>query len=100
MNTPDRAAASKLQDWIARVVRDDIRSLSGYHVADAAGMVKLDAMENPYGLPEDLRRDLGELAAAAALNRYPDPQASELRSVLHATMNVPEGMELLLGNGS
>ena len=100
MNTPDRAAAWKLQDWIARVVRDDIRSLSGYHVADAAGMVKLDAMENPYGLPEGLRRDLGELAAAAALNRYPDPQASELRSVLRATMSVPEGMELLLGNGS
>ncbi|RPI48506.1 MAG: histidinol-phosphate transaminase [Betaproteobacteria bacterium] len=100
MSTPDRARAPDIQAWITRVVREDIRALSGYHVADSAGMIKLDAMENPYGLPEELRRELGELAAGAALNRYPDPRAAELRSMLRVTMGVPAGMDLLLGNGS
>jgi len=51
-------------------------------------------------LPAELRAQIGELAAAAGLNRYPDPVAGLLKSRLAATMNVPEGMELLLGNGS
>ena len=29
------------------IIRDEIRALSAYHVPDARGMVKLDAMENP-----------------------------------------------------
>ena len=82
------------------VVRDEIRAISAYHVADAAGMVKLDAMENPYPLPVELRDRIGVLAANAALNRYPDAGARELKARLHAAMDVPAGMELLLGNGS
>src|SRR5690242_16813823 len=82
------------------VIREEVRALSAYHVPDSRGMVKLDAMENPYGLPAELRAQIGELAAAAGLNRYPDPVAGLLKSRLAATMNVPEGMELLLGNGS
>lgn len=63
-------------------------------------MVKLDAMENPYTLPEDLRGELGTLAGGAALNRYPDPHARALKAQLARTMGVPDGMEILLGNGS
>ncbi len=81
-------------------MRDDIRSLAAYHVPDATDMVKLDAMENPYALPEDFRQTLGALAAQAPLNRYPDPEARELTGVLREKMHVPPGMDLLLGNGS
>ncbi|MDQ6995235.1 MAG: hypothetical protein Q9M18_06530 [Mariprofundaceae bacterium] len=37
------------------MIRKDIRALTAYHVPDASGMIKLDAMENPFSLPEDLQ---------------------------------------------
>lgn len=36
-----------LDDLLGRIVRDDVRAMGAYHVPDASGMVKLDAMENP-----------------------------------------------------
>lgn len=82
------------------IIRDDIRALSAYHVPASAGMVKLDAMENPYSLPADLQVAIAERVGAAALNRYPDPSAAELKQRLRAVMKIPAGMELVLGNGS
>ncbi len=82
------------------LVRDEVLALSAYHVGEAAGMVKLDAMENPYTLPDALRREIGELAAAAAINRYPNPQASELKARLRRTMAIADGFDILMGNGS
>jgi histidinol-phosphate aminotransferase len=82
------------------LIRDEIRALAAYHVPASAGMVKLDAMENPYRLPAGLREHLGRLIEEAALNRYPDPGASALKSGLREALDVPEGMDLLLGNGS
>ena len=82
------------------LVRDEILALAAYHVAPAAGMVKLDAMENPYGLPESLGTAVGEVAAQLPLNRYPDPHAPELKARLRAAFDLPADMGLLLGNGS
>jgi histidinol-phosphate aminotransferase len=82
------------------VIRPEIQALSAYHVPDSRGFVKLDAMENPYLLPEQLQQEIGEIAASAALNRYPDPGASALKTRLREAMQVPDGMDLLLGNGS
>jgi histidinol-phosphate aminotransferase len=84
----------------AKLVRPEIQALSAYHVAEADGMVKLDAMENPYPLPAALRRELAEVLARVELNRYPDPTGKKLRELLARKMDVPPGMELLLGNGS
>jgi histidinol-phosphate aminotransferase len=81
-------------------VREEIRARPGYHVPDSAGFVKLDAMENPYGLPRELKRRLAGLVAEAALNRYPDAQGRELKAALRGALKVPQGMELVLGNGS
>ena len=36
----------------------------------------------------------------APINRYPDPSARALKERLRETMSVPQGVELLLGNGS
>jgi histidinol-phosphate aminotransferase len=83
-----------------QIIRDEIRALSAYHVADSAGLIKLDAMENPYPLPPDMQAEIGRLAAQAALNRYPDPSAQSLKHRLREAMGVPPGMDLLLGNGS
>ena len=83
-----------------KLIRPEILALSAYHVAEPDGMVKLDAMENPYPLPERLRRELGEVLARVDLNRYPEPTGRKLRELLARKMEVPPGMELLLGNGS
>jgi histidinol-phosphate aminotransferase len=82
------------------LVRPEIVALCAYAVAPAAGMVKLDAMENPYLLPPAMRRELAERLAAVELNRYPEPNSPRLRELIIRRMRVPAGMEVLLGNGS
>ena len=82
------------------LVRPEVLGLKAYHVADAEGMVKLDAMENPYALPENLRAELAALLSRVDLNRYPEPTGRSLRELLARKMSVPAGMEILLGNGS
>lgn len=82
------------------IIREEVRALKAYHVPESAGMVKLDAMENPYRLPPQLRGRLAHLVDEAALNRYPDPGARELKQQLRRAFEVPAGMDLLLGNGS
>ena len=88
------------KEKIARLIRPEIQALQAYHVPDAAGMVKLDAMENPYGWSAELKADWCAALKSVGLNRYPDPEARALRARLHAALKVPVGMELMLGNGS
>jgi histidinol-phosphate aminotransferase len=83
-----------------RLIRPEIQRLKAYHVPAAAGLIKLDAMENPYPWPEELRAAWLQTLAGVAVNRYPDPQASALKDRLRAALGVPAAAELLLGNGS
>ena len=82
------------------LVREDIRALAAYHVTPAEGFVKLDAMENPYRLPEKLAAEMGARLASVAVNRYPDPVAEPLKARLREAMGIPPSQEVLLGNGS
>ena len=82
------------------LVRPEILALDAYHVAPATGMVKLDAMENPYRLPAQLAREMGERLAEVAVNRYPDPTAGELKQALRDAMGIPADLDVVLGNGS
>ena len=81
-------------------VRDEIRALKAYHVVPAAGLVKLDAMENPYRLPAELAEGLGRHLAQVPVNRYPDPSAPLLKAALRRVMAIPDQLGLVLGNGS
>ena len=74
--------------------------MKAYLVPDSTGMVKLDAMENPYPLPEALRARIGELVGGTTLNRYPDPTAAEVKERLRDALEVPPGADLIVGNGS
>ena len=82
------------------LLREEILALQAYHVPEASGLVKLDAMENPYPLPPTLRARLAQLAANAPINRYPDAGAAALKARLRQAMSIPAGADLLLGNGS
>jgi histidinol-phosphate aminotransferase len=85
---------------IDHYIRPEIRALKAYHVPDASGLIKLDAMENPYALPDSLKDEWLKALREVPINRYPDPTASALRNKLKQALNVPPGMEVLLGNGS
>ena len=64
---------------VRQLVREEIRALRAYPIEPSKGLVKLDAMENPYRLPAELAKRMGERLAAVAVNRYPDPAAPELK---------------------
>ena len=82
------------------IIRPDVLAMTSYPVPDATGFVKLDAMENPYTLPEPLAAKLGEHLARVALNRYPQPRPGALIDKLKRAMRVPANCDVLLGNGS
>lgn len=83
-----------------QAIRPVIKALQAYHVADARGLIKLDAMENPYSLAADKKAELLSKLSEAELNRYPDPSATRLRNKLMAVMQVPQNKTIVLGNGS
>jgi len=84
----------------ARWIRPEVAALTAYHVPPAEGLIKLDAMENPYPLPAELVDLWLERLRGVALNRYPDPEAVALKARLRAVTGLPEDQGLLLGNGS
>jgi histidinol dehydrogenase len=92
----DLDAARRVQ----ALVRPEVLAMSRYHVPSSAGLIKLDAMENPYRLPEGLREELGSRLADALLNRYPVPSYTELKDAIATRLGIPEGFGVLLGNGS
>lgn len=85
---------------VERLIRPELRKLRAYGVDEAAGMVKLDAMENPFPWPNDMRAAWLESLASANVNRYPDPSAKRLKERLRETLQLPDDRNLMLGNGS
>lgn len=83
-----------------KVIRPEILAMHAYPVADASGLVKLDLMESPYGLPPELAAEIGKIVSQLSLNRYPVPTAQKLRALIREVMQVPAGCDVLLGNGS
>ena len=81
-------------------IRQDVQSMHAYAIQDSVGMVKLDAMENPFSLPPELQQTLGERLGKLALNRYPDGRVNDLRTALAQYAGMPEGCDIMLGNGS
>ena len=96
----DRTRHGSLPDLVAAVVRPEIRALSAYAVAKAEGMIKLDAMENPYALAPPERARLGEALARVAVNRYPDGAADAAKDAVRRAFAIAPQHGLLLGNGS
>ena len=94
------AARKAVADLVTRWIRPEVRQISAYHVPVPGDMVKLDAMENPYGWPESLNNTWLEQLQNAAINRYPDPAARELKATLKKAFTIPVDHEVLLGNGS
>jgi histidinol-phosphate aminotransferase len=95
VNPNDDALARRLR----HTLRQDVTGAAGYAIQPSAGMVKLDAMENPFALPPDLQQALGERLGKVALNRYPLGKAA-LADALMRHFAVPAGCAVMVGNGS
>ncbi|WPE16300.1 histidinol-phosphate transaminase [Candidatus Thioglobus autotrophicus] len=86
--------------FIRKWLRADIQAIKAYHVPPAEDMIKLDAMESPFALPDELIGQYLAYLADAQLNRYPNPGAEELNKTLRDLMSIPKEFGILLGNGS
>ncbi len=83
-----------------RFIRPDVQAMHAYTVQHSVGMVKLDAMENPFTLPPALQAELGARLGAVEVNRYPGARIDDLKNALARYVDVPAGWGLMLGNGS
>ncbi len=84
---------------IARL-RSEIFALQTYEVPDASGMIKLDAMENPFNWPVSMRDQWLEHISRAQINRYPAPDPDVLKKKLKKQFGPEGATSILLGNGS
>jgi histidinol-phosphate aminotransferase len=89
-----------LADRMRATIRQDVQSMHAYAIQPSAGFVKLDAMENPFTLPPELQRELGERLARVAINRYPTQCVADVIAALTRFVDLPAGCKLMLGNGS
>ena len=91
---------STLEQRMKAMIRQDVQSMHAYAIQPSAGLVKLDAMENPFRLPEALQRELGERLGRVAINRYPVGCVADVIAALGKFIDLPAGCKLMLGNGS
>jgi len=79
---------------LKKLVKKEVSALRAYQAKETPCRVKLDANESPYGFQ-------GALKAVRNIqtNRYPDPEAKELKAVLSGELGV-KPQNLLQGNGS
>ena len=89
-----------LAERLQHTIRQDVKSMHAYAIQPSAGLVKLDAMENPFRLPPELQRELGERLGRVAINRYPVQSTADVVAALSRHVGLPAGCKLMLGNGS
>lgn len=91
---------NNINDKLEKFLRPEVRTAKAYGVVDPGDLIKLDAMENPFPWPDDIKSDWLNRLQHVDINRYPDPAARNLKTRLREAMAIPENQELLLGNGS
>ncbi len=84
---------------IAALVRPEVRALKAYRVDETPVRIKLDAMENPFLLPQPIRKRIAAAVQRAKINLYPDPSAKELKRSIAKLWKMKPG-QMILGNGS
>ncbi len=98
MNAPlpaaQQASADEVDARVRATIRPKIRALTAYPVAKATGMIKLDAMENPYGLSGEARAEIAAAVANARINRYPDGGGDEVKAALRRSLALSDDVAL------
>ncbi len=94
------ARPSTMNQLTQTLFRPQLQSMHAYQVADSSNLIKLDAMENPYHWPDNIKKDWLRQLEQCPVNRYPDPEARPLAEVLRQSNQIPEAAGIMLGNGS
>lgn len=82
------------------IVRDNIRGIIPYDPKQTEYLIKLDANENPYGLPVSVEKRMLKFAKNPDVYRlYPDSNCSSLRKKIAAFWKIGED-EIVVGKGS
>jgi len=84
---------------LVRLIRPQVRKLAAYHVDETPIRIKLDAMENPFSLPEPVQREIATAVRNISINLYPDPSAKELKKAIASIWEM-RPQQMILGNGS
>ena len=100
MKSHSELTSTKKNDREKIRVRAEIQALDAYRIVESEGLIKLDAMENPYSWPKSMQDEWLENLRGLPLNRYPDPSGQRLKQTLRDTFDIGHEMEILLGNGS
>lgn len=79
-------------------LRPDLAGLTPYDPDMRPARVVLTANENNYGLPADVRAEIGARLAQVELNRYPEATSPDLRRALGQMWGVP-ARDVVVGNG-
>ncbi len=88
---------------IYNFLRKDINLLGEYEIPYSEGMIKLDAMENPYDLLVKFKtfsEDIETVESNVNLNRYPQSNCENLKITLHKYYGLTENIDSIIGNGS
>ncbi|AGF46584.1 histidinol-phosphate aminotransferase [Candidatus Kinetoplastibacterium desouzaii TCC079E] len=87
-------------DVVNKTIRKDIQSISAYPINNSSGFIKLDAMESPYSLPENLYKKINDKINLLSLNRYPSADKTKLTRIIKENFDIPNEASVLFGNGS
>ncbi len=78
--------------------RKTVAKLKAYDPGKHEVDINLSANENPYDLPEELKAQVVKVSADMAFNRYPDPEARDLRSAIARRYGLKPD-NVVMGNG-
>ncbi|RUM31154.1 MAG: histidinol-phosphate transaminase [Aquifex sp.] len=81
------------------MISNRIKSLSAYKTEVSPASVRLSSNEFPYDFPEDIKAKILEEIKKIPLNKYPDPEAKELKEIIADFFGV-KTENVILGNGS
>jgi len=86
----------------SRFLRKDLTSFSPYSVVYSPELIKLDANENPFELPDEVKERIKFEFTDLPIRIYPDPTALDLRRCIASFLDI-EGIDesyIVVGNGS
>lgn len=86
----------------SKFLRDDLVSFSPYSVTYSPDLIKLDANENPFELPDEVKEKIRSEFMELPLRIYPDPTALKLRISIASFLDIDDLDErhIAVGNGS
>jgi histidinol-phosphate aminotransferase len=80
-------------------INKSIKYLKTYNPGLFNGKYKLDANENSFDLPENIKKIILKEAKKIEYNRYPDPYSNKLRHLISVKLKINQN-KILIGNGS